>query len=80
MNALTPRSVYRGGADANVKADKRCTANPSPGRITSEHPSFARLIASGRHMRWAKLVLYLYVAQAAAGTAIGFALPFLSLG
>jgi hypothetical protein len=31
-------------------------------------------------MRWAKLVLYLYVAQAAVGTAIGFALPFLSLG
>jgi hypothetical protein len=31
-------------------------------------------------MRWAKLVLYLYIAQAAAGTAIGFALPFLSLG
>jgi hypothetical protein len=31
-------------------------------------------------MRWAKLVLYLYMAQAAAGFAIGFALPFLSLG
>lgn len=27
-------------------------------------------------MRWAKLVLYLYIAQAAVGTAIGFALPF----
>jgi hypothetical protein len=31
-------------------------------------------------MRWAKLVLYLYVAQAAVGTAIGFALPFLLQG
>ena len=31
-------------------------------------------------MRWAKLVLYLYVAQAAVGTAIGFAIPFLQLG
>jgi len=31
-------------------------------------------------MRWAKLVLYLYVAQAAVGFAIGFALPFLSQG
>ena len=27
--------------------------------------------------RWAKIVLYLYVAQAAVGTAIGFAIPFL---
>jgi hypothetical protein len=30
-------------------------------------------------MRWVKLGLYLYVAQAAAGVAIGFALPFLHL-
>jgi hypothetical protein len=30
-------------------------------------------------MRWAKFFLYLYVAQAAAGVAIGFALPFLQL-
>ncbi len=28
-------------------------------------------------MRWARLFLYLYVAQAAAGAAIGFAIPFL---
>ncbi|MCC6778952.1 MAG: hypothetical protein IT537_20385 [Hyphomicrobiales bacterium] len=28
-------------------------------------------------MRWAKLFLYLYVAQAAAGAAIGFTIPFL---
>jgi len=28
-------------------------------------------------MRWAKLILYLYIAQAAVGTAIGLALPFL---
>jgi hypothetical protein len=31
-------------------------------------------------MRWAKLLLYLYVAQAAIGTAIGFAIPFFQLG
>ena len=31
-------------------------------------------------MRWAKLALYLYVAQAAVGMAVGFALPFLSQG
>jgi hypothetical protein len=30
-------------------------------------------------MRWAKLFLYLYVVQAAVGTAIGFAMPFLHL-
>jgi hypothetical protein len=28
-------------------------------------------------MSWAKIGLYLYVAQAAAGAAIGFAVPFL---
>ena len=28
-------------------------------------------------MRWAKLILYLYIAQAAVGAAIGFVLPFL---
>jgi hypothetical protein len=28
-------------------------------------------------MRWATIFLYLYVAQAAAGAAIGFAVPFL---
>ena len=31
-------------------------------------------------MRWTKLFVYLYVLQAAAGLAIGFALPFLSQG
>jgi hypothetical protein len=30
-------------------------------------------------MRWAKIVLYVYVAQAVVGTAIGFAVPFLQL-
>jgi hypothetical protein len=30
-------------------------------------------------VRWAKVGLYLYVAQAAAGAAIGFAIPFLHL-
>jgi hypothetical protein len=30
-------------------------------------------------MGWAKIGLYLYVAQAAAGAAIGFAIPFLQL-
>jgi hypothetical protein len=30
-------------------------------------------------MLWAKLFLYLYVAQAAVGAAIGFALPFIQL-
>jgi len=30
-------------------------------------------------MHWAKLVVYLYFAQAAAGAAIGFAIPFLQL-
>jgi hypothetical protein len=28
-------------------------------------------------MRWAKIALYLYVAQAAVGVTIGFAIPFL---
>lgn len=28
-------------------------------------------------MRWAKIVLYLYIAQAAAGAAIGFIIPFI---
>jgi hypothetical protein len=31
-------------------------------------------------MRWAKLALYLYIAQAAIGTAVGFAIPFFQLG
>jgi hypothetical protein len=31
-------------------------------------------------MRWAKICLYLYLAQAAVGTAIGFAIPFLHFG
>jgi hypothetical protein len=31
-------------------------------------------------MWWAKLVLYLYIAQAAVGTAVGLALPFFYLG
>ena len=31
-------------------------------------------------MFWAKICLYLYLAQAAVGTAIGFALPFFQLG
>jgi len=31
-------------------------------------------------MLWAKIGLYLYLAQAAAGAAIGFALPFFQLG
>jgi hypothetical protein len=30
-------------------------------------------------MRWAKVVLYLYVIQAAVGAAIGFAIPFVHL-
>jgi hypothetical protein len=30
-------------------------------------------------VRWAKIALYFYVAQAAAGAAIGFAIPFLHL-
>jgi hypothetical protein len=30
-------------------------------------------------MHWAKLVLYLYIAQAAVGAAIGFAMPFIQL-
>jgi hypothetical protein len=30
-------------------------------------------------MRWTRLVLYFYFAQAAAGAAIGFAIPFLQL-
>jgi hypothetical protein len=30
-------------------------------------------------MRWVKLALYLYVAQAVVGFVIGFAIPFLSL-
>jgi hypothetical protein len=31
-------------------------------------------------MLWVKIGLYLYLAQAAVGTAIGFAIPFLQLG
>jgi hypothetical protein len=60
----------------NVKADKRCTASESRSRITDKHSEpvkFCGLLA----MRWAKLVLYLYIAQAAVGTAIGLALPLL---
>ena len=30
-------------------------------------------------MGWAKIFFYIYVAQAAFGTAIGFAIPFLNL-
>jgi hypothetical protein len=45
------------------------------------HKNWARKKKHSRpSMRWAKLVLYLYVAQAAVGFAIGFALPFLSQG
>jgi len=31
-------------------------------------------------MLWVKIGLYLYLAQAAAGAAIGFAIPFFQLG
>ena len=31
-------------------------------------------------MLWAKICLYVYLAQATAGAAIGFALPFFQLG
>jgi hypothetical protein len=34
-------------------------------------------VAPTLSMRWTKIVLYLYVAQAAVGTVIGFAIPFL---
>jgi hypothetical protein len=62
-----------GAANANVKADNRCTATPSRTRIARKQTEAVMLWGI---MRWAKLVLYLYVAQAAIGTAIGFAIPF----
>ena len=49
--------------------------------------SFAQQTTMGRETdvaptlptRWTKIVLFLYVAQAAVGIAIGFAIPFLGM-
>lgn len=66
-----------GGSDANVKADKLCTASQSPKRIAGKYSEPANLGVLA--MRWVKFFLYLYVAQAAVGAAIGFAIPFVHL-
>jgi hypothetical protein len=62
---------------ANVKAHKRCTARRSRPRIAAS--SFEPLLVGPLAMRLAKLFLYFYVAQAALGATIGFALPFLHM-
>ncbi|MPZ36924.1 MAG: hypothetical protein GEU95_02485 [Rhizobiales bacterium] len=67
---------HRAAAGANVKADKRYTAIQCQERIADKHSDPVDI---GCRMRWVRIILYLYIAQAAVGAAIGFAIPFLQL-
>ena len=69
------RSAAMPAPDANVKTDNRCTRPPIPQEDRQDVWSQQRFGPSA--MRWAKLILYLYIVQAAVGAAIGFVLPFL---
>jgi hypothetical protein len=64
-----------GASGANVKVHKRCTARQSRTRIV-EQTLPSQYIGGELAMMVAKLFLYFYVAQAAVGATIGFALPF----
>jgi hypothetical protein len=67
-----------GASGANVKAGKRCTARQPRPRIAGKlFPN--RYFYGQLAMLLAKLFLYFYVAQAALGAAIGFALPFIHM-
>ena len=75
----TPALKRLDAPGAKVKPDKFCTASQHRKRITNRHSGLVGLWSVGCYMCWARIFLYLYVAQAAGGTAIGFAIPFLHL-
>jgi hypothetical protein len=59
---------------AKVKPDNLCTASECRKKIAAN--SLCRFVVI---MRWARMFLYFYIAQAAIGAAIGFAFPLLHL-
>jgi hypothetical protein len=66
-------SDFQPRPSAKVKPDNLCTASECRRKIAAKD-SFCRFVVI---MRWARLFLYFYIAQAAIGAAIGFAFPLI---
>jgi hypothetical protein len=67
VNQLAARSAHNGAPGCKVKPNSLCTA------------CLAQSYLAAMWLLSAKIGLYGYIAQAAAGAAIGFALPFANL-